>query len=211
MFKRKRIYTLVSLLLATLMGLLIVSSSWAGPQESKKSGPFHSTSTDNGSCGQPWAQDIFDRYFKVKDNKNGTFTVREEFKNGVFITIGGPSPGSCETDSNHGTTVRSGVTGKFEGYLEGTVTSSTYNPNGCSAVGADCSTTAGFLTATFGASGSSFTCSNGYAGCRFNFEYSAGDQNLLFHHWQDTSNGPGVCDPSTSANCEFFRGDIADQ
>jgi hypothetical protein len=199
-------------LLMTVVALFFVAIAQASgpkeapklaPKEAGKFGPFHSTSTDNGSCGQPWAQDIFDRFFKVRDNKDGTFNVREEFKNGVFITIGGPSPGSCETDQDHGQSVRGGVTGHFEGYLEGTVTSSTYNPNGCAEAGADCTTTQGFLLAAFGAQGpATFTCNLGFAGCRFNFEYTAGDQSLLFHHWADTSAGPGD---------EVFHGDIADQ
>ena len=128
--------------------------------------------------------------------------MREEFKNGVFITIGGVSPGACETNERHGQTVRGGVTGSFQGYLEGTVTSTTFDPNGCAAMGADCTTTSGFLAAVFGPAGpATFTCNNGFAGCRFGFEYAAGDQSLLFHHWSDTSNGPGD---------EVFHGDIAD-
>src|ERR671938_1896738 len=133
-------------------------------------GPYSSTSTDNGSCSTPWAQDTFNRVFKVHDNGDGTFRVREEFKQGSFVTLDAPSPGACETDSHHGTHIRAGVTGTMHGYLQGTVTSSTFNPNGCSAAGADCTTTQGFLTAVFGAAGpATFTCNLGYAGCEFKF------------------------------------------
>jgi hypothetical protein len=166
-------------------------------------GPFASSSTDNGSCSQPWAEDTFNRVFKVKDNGDGTFLVREEFKQGSFVTLDAPSPGACETDSHHGTHVRAGVTGHMHGYLQGTVTSTTFNPDGCSAAGADCTTTQGFLLAVFGAAGpATFTCNLGYAGCDFKFEYAAGDQNLLFHHWEDRSTNP--------PGGEIFRGDIAD-
>ena len=99
-------------------------------------GPFDSTSVDNGSCSLPWAVDTFQRDFKVSDNGDGTFTVREEYKNGSFVTMDGGSPGACETDQRHGTVVLPGVNGTFTGYLEGTVSGGTYNPGGCEIVGA---------------------------------------------------------------------------
>lgn len=163
-------------------------------------GPYASTTPDNGSCGQQWAVDTVNRFFQVQNNGDGTFGVREEFKDGSFVTTGPVSPGACETDSHHGSVLAAGVDGTFHGYLDGTVTSTTYNPQGCSASGADCSTTAGFLVATFGPSGATFTCSLGYAGCRFSFEYAAGGQGLLFHSWKDSG---------TDGVTEVFRGDIA--
>lgn len=178
----------------------------AGNGKETHIGPFTSTTTDNGSCSQPWATDTFQRSFNVHDNGDGTFRVRVEYKQGSFVTTGGVSPGACDnTNTPHGLTVRSGVNGTFEGYLEGTVTSTTFNPNGCDAVTADCSTNAGFLDAVFGPSGqATFTCFQGYAGCTFNFNYAAGDQGLRYHHWQDSS-GNGPNQPP-----ETFRGDIAD-
>ena len=184
-------------------GVFVVALVLAASASAKSDyhmGPYNSTSPDNGSCGQQWAVDTFQRDFNVHDNGNGTFRVREEFKNGSFTTTGPVSPGACETGSNHGSAVSAGVNGTMQGFLQGTVTSSTFNPNGCSAVGADCTTTQGFLLAVFGASGpGTFTCNFGYAGCDFNFEYTAGDQGLLYHHWQDTEQG----------GTEVFRGDIA--
>jgi len=163
-------------------------------------GPFTSTSPDNGSCGQQWAVDTFTRDYNVHANGDGTYRVREEFKNGSFTTTGPVSPGACETGSNHGSVVTAGITGTMQGFLEGTVTSSTFDPNGCNVSGADCTTTQGFLQAVFGASGpATFTCNFGYAGCDFNFEYAAGGQGLLYHHWQDTE----------VQGAEVFRGDIA--
>jgi hypothetical protein len=191
--------TLLAAVVFALAGTAIAS---AASGKETHLGPYASTSVDNGSCGVPWANDTFDRDFKVKDNGDGTFLVREEFKNGSFVTIGGVSPGACETDSNHGATVLPGVTGTMHGVLEGTVTAATFDASGCTAVGADCSTTQGFLLAVFGVAGpATFTCNLGYAGCTFRFEYAAGDQGLLYHHWEDASTNP--------PGGEIFRGDIA--
>jgi hypothetical protein len=159
-------------------------------------GPFPSTSVDNGTCG-PWANDTFNRFFTVHNNGNGTFTVTEEFKDGSFVTTGPASPGCAETtDSHHGTVVTPGITGNMQGRETGTVTSSTYNPNSCSAPGADCTTTAGFISAVFGPA-ASFNVTD------FNFEYNSSDQALQYHHWSDKYN-PGQA-------TEQFIGDIATQ
>jgi hypothetical protein len=178
------------------------AAALAGNGRETHFGPFASTSPDNGTCGFAWATDTFNRDFKVKDNRDGTFDVREEFKDGSFVTFAGPSPGACDTTGKHGTLVSAGVTGKMHGTLEGTVTSATFDPNGCDTTPATCTTTQGFLTAVFGASGpGTFTCNLGYAGCDFKFEYSAGDQGLAFHHWEDASTHP--------PGGENFKGDIA--
>jgi hypothetical protein len=161
-------------------------------------GPFPSTSPDGGSCGQPWAQDTFNRSFSVHDNGDGTFKVTEEFTDGTFVTTGPVSPGACEMTNHHGSTVRSGITGSLRGFLTGTVTSSIFNPNGCTTAGAHCTTAAGFIAAVF-APAATFTCFEGFAGCAFNFEYDSSDQSLAYHHWQDKSSPSG----------EQFIGDIA--
>ncbi|GAC1614982.1 MAG: hypothetical protein NVS4B7_07350 [Ktedonobacteraceae bacterium] len=161
-------------------------------------GPFASTSPDGGTCGQPWAQDTFNRFFTVQDNGDGTFTVDEQFKDGTFVTSGPVSPGACETDSHHGSTVQAGVTGTMHGYLDGTVSGGTYNPNGCNANPTPCSTTSGFIAAVF--PGGTFTCFTGVGKCQFSFEYAAGGQGLLFHDWKDANDQNGT---------EYFLGDIA--
>jgi hypothetical protein len=187
---------------AVLAALALSAAAAAGNGRETHFGPFAGTSPDNGTCGHAWATDTFNRDFKVKDNRDGTFNVREEFKDGSFTTIAGPSPGACDTTGKHGTVVSAGVTGKMHGSLEGTVTSTTFDPNGCDAVTADCTTTQGFLLAAFGPAGpATFTCNLGYAGCEFKFEYSAGDQGLAFHHWEDASTNP--------PGGENFKGDIA--
>jgi hypothetical protein len=192
------------LLAAIAAALASVSAGAASPEGTTHFGPFPSTSEDHGSCGAVWANDTFDRWFTVQDNQDGTFDVREQFKRGAFETTGPVSPGACDnTGTPHGTVLLPGVQGTFNGYLRGTVTSSTFDPNGCNTAGT-CSTVDGFLLAVFGVEGpATFTCNLGYAGCSFAFEYAAGDQGLLFHHWQDSS-GDGPNQPD-----ETFRGDIA--
>ncbi len=156
-----------------------------GHGKESKFGPYNSTSPDNGTCQNPWANDTFKREYKVRDNGDGTFFVHEDYKDGSFVTNAGPSPGACEPDSHHGTTVAAGITGKFKGFIEGTVTGGTYNPNGCNAPSNPCAgSTSGFITATFGP-GATFTCFLGFAGCKFDFDYKAHDQGLIYRHWED--------------------------
>lgn len=162
-------------------------------------GPFASTSPDGSTCSVPWATDTFDRFFTVRSNDDGTFAVTEQFKNGSFVTNGATSPGACEKTSRHGTTVRAGVTGTYQGYLSGTVTGGTYDPSGCDS--GDCTTTVGFVAAVFG-SGADFSCVTGNGDCKFSFEYASGDNGLKYHAWKDASDHTGT---------EVFIGDIADQ
>ena len=195
MLRRKLMH--FSIVASCALSLALVSSQAAAPAKDQHFGPFASTSPDNGSCGAPWAIDTFDRFFHVHPNGDGTFSVNEQFKNGSFTTLGGDSPSACAPGSKHGATVSAGVTGTFVGYLDFTVTGGTYNPAGCST--GNCTTLAGFLAAVF--PGGTFGC--GPSGvCKFGFEYAAGDQNLLYHHWADVSDKDGN---------DLFRGDIADQ
>ena len=123
-----------------------------------------------------------------------TVTVRDK---GTFVTLAAPSPGACDTTGKHGHLVIAGVQGKFRGYLTGTVTGGTFTPNAtCNA--ACMGNTAAFIAAFF--PGGTFTCSQGFAGCKFNFEYSSPDKRLIFHHWQDKG---------TNGVTEQFTGDIA--
>ena len=178
-----------------------------GKQKAKFTFTF--TNEDNGSCGaQPWATLHETRTFTVKDNKNGTFTLRRTDK-GTFVTNGGASPGACEPGTHHGHLVRAGVTGRFGGYLVGTVTSSTFNPGACTAANASvCETREGFLHTVFGAN-AVYSCDVSSTDCKFNFNYTApasGTNNtpkLLYRHWQDKGKG------ASTLLHEVFRGDIA--
>lgn len=191
---------LLILLLTGALSLVMGAGAASAGGGTDHFGPFAGASPDGGSCGvnNPWANDTYDRSYTVVDNGDGTFKVTADSKHGTFVTTGTVSPGACETTSDrHGSTVTAGVTGGFQGFLTGTVTSSTYDPAGCAS--ADCSTTGGFIAAVFG-SLAEFTCFDGYVGCDFNFEYNSSDQSLQYHHWQDKSDNHGG---------EKFVGDIA--
>ena len=192
---RKQICLAASLLF--ISSLLLATSSVAAGPEDQHFGLFASTSPDNGSCQNEWAIDTFDRFFDVHNNGDGSFSVREQFKNGSFVTNAGPSPGACETDPRHGTTLLAGMNGTFTGYLDFTVTGGTFTPGGCAATPGICTTTAGFVSAIF--PGGTRGCGPTNV-CKFGFEYAAGDQGLLYHHWADVSDRTGS---------DLFRGDIA--
>ena len=152
---------------------------------------------DNGTCGNKWATDTSTRTWSIKKNKNGTFRVTRRDK-GTFVTNAGQSPSACSgTAKKHGHLVSAGIHGKFRGYLTGTVSGGTFNPTAtCNAACIGDTTT--FIATFF--PGGTFTCSLGYAGCKFNFEYSSPHKSLAFHHWQDKG---------TNGVSEQFVGDIA--
>jgi hypothetical protein len=157
---------------------------------------------DNGSCGGPWANDTVKRTFMVKQNADGSYTLTRRDR-GMFVTLAGVSPGACDTTGRHGHTVRAGVKGKLVGFLRGTVTGGTFNPN-ATCTGPDCGFTDVFIAKFFGPT-ATFSCFTNSADCKFNFNYTAArHQSLLFRHWQDKGKGAG-----TMLN-EVFHGDIAD-
>lgn len=144
-------------------------------------GPYASGSPDSGTCGNFWADDLYDRHFTVHNNRDGTFTVVEQFKRGEFVTNEGPSPGACEPDGSPGGMIVDGKTGDMHGYLIIEVTGSQTNTDPSCIAGspsAPC-TTGGFIASHFG--GASFTTPT------FFFHYSAGDQGLLEHEWKNAS------------------------
>jgi hypothetical protein len=163
---------------------------------------MHVVTSDHGTCQQNvWATDTLKRAYTVKKNHDGSYRVSRK-DDGSFSTTGPQSPGACETGSKHGSVLTAGYTGKVHGYLKGTVTGGTFNPNAtCTA---ECSAT-DFIAAFF-TPGSQFTCNNGYAGCKFDYEYTAQKHRkqqtapLAYHHWEDK----GV-----DGTTEVFKGDIA--
>jgi hypothetical protein len=161
--------------------------------------------TDNGCAGNPWADDTIRRTLKVHQNADGSFRIKEEDK-GMFVTNAGgmaASPGNCaENKSRHGHTVRAGVVGTFTGYIKGTVTGGTFNPNATCTV-TPC--TQGVFIATFFGPTAVFSCRTNSTDCKFDYKYHAKKaQNLLFRSWRDNGTGAGTMLE------EHFHGDIAD-
>jgi hypothetical protein len=198
----------LTLAVTAVAALSLAATGVADPGKDKKAKKhgkytFTVTTTDLGSCGQPWATDVVRRTFQVKKNKDGSYTLTRRDR-GAFTTTGGPSPGSCDTTGNHGATVVAGVKGKLVGYIRGTVTGGTFNPN-ATCTGPDCGFTDVFITTFFG-SGAEFSCFTNSADCKFNFNYTAPAKSnppLRFRHWQDKGKGAGTMLK------EEFSGDIA--
>ena len=200
--------TILALVATSVAALSLTATGFADPggeKKAKKNGKytFTVTTTDNGSCGQPWATDVVRRTFHVKKNKDGSYTLTRRDR-GAFTTIGSPSPGSCDTTGKHGATVVSGVKGKLVGYIRGTVTGGTFNPN-ATCTGPTCGFTDVFISTFFG-SGAEFSCFTNSTDCKFNFNYTApakSNSPLLYRHWQDKGKGAGTMLK------EEFGGDIA--
>ena len=133
---------------AVAVMLAITASAWGSAQHF---GPYASSSPDEGTCGNTWANDTFDRDYtvKTKPNKDGTYKVMEMFKNGTFTTLEGQSPGACDTDL--GGTLSGTVTGKMQGSFSLVVSNGTYNGSATCAL--PC-TTAEFVADFFGAGAS---------------------------------------------------------
>jgi hypothetical protein len=176
--------------------LVVVAAAAAAPPDTK--GPYAVSTTDGGCGGNTWANDSISRTFEVKKGQNGTWRVKRD-DSGTFTTLAGPSPGNCAANTGpHGTSVAAGVTGRLNGYLQGTVTGGTYNPS--AACTGDCAAgvTSAWIAAYFG-SGAHYTCLDGSGPCEFEFHYTAPGQHLADHHWIDKG----------TESSETFTGDIA--
>ena len=179
--KRRLLWGLVA---ALAVGIATAVPAAAGSENAQHYGPFASASPDSGTCGNNWANDLFDRDFTVHSGPDGAFTVVEEFKAGLFTTVAGMSPGGCQT--NPGGTVNAGVTGSFHGYFIIAL------PAGTAQISADPScvggnpsapcTTTDFINTHFTPC-YPVTCSAN----TFFFQYVATDQNLLVHEWRNAS------------------------
>jgi hypothetical protein len=149
-------------------------------------GPYSSGSPDSGTCGNDWATDTFDRDFTVKRNKDGTFTVIEQFKNGTFVTNLGPSPGACDTtDGTPPGALFGGEAGSMHGYFivsnVGTQTSTSPYCDATLMTNVGCTTTT-FINTHFTPCYPA-TCTV----TTFFDHYSAGDQMLVEHEWKNAS------------------------
>jgi hypothetical protein len=133
--------------------VLSLSIAWTSPAAaaSARYGPFASGSPDSGTCGNNWAVDTFDRNFTAATapNADGTYSVREDFTRGAFVTSAGPSPQACDPNRPTHGTVGAGITGQMAGFFTIVVSHGAYNPAAqCTA--ANCGTTAGFIATVYG-------------------------------------------------------------
>ncbi|SRR5258705_1542484 len=200
---------LVGVLTLAASGLADPGDNGKGKAQGKNKFSFQLTTTDRRCDGiEPadWATLTEKRTYQVHKNKDGTYRLRRVDK-GTFATIAGKSPGNCAANkSKHGQLIRAGVTGRFGGYLEGTITGGTFNKN------ATCATacfTSDFITTFFGA-GAVFSCdgATNSPDCKFNYNYTAPSRaanrpKLIVRHWQDRGKGSGT------TLVEHFQGDIA--
>ena len=111
-------------------GLADPGGKGKGKAQGKNKFSFTLTTTDRRCDGtEPWATLNEKRTYQIHDNGNGTFRLRRVDK-GTFTTMAGNSPGNCQANkSKHGKLIRAGVTGRFNGYLEGTITGGVFNKN----------------------------------------------------------------------------------
>jgi hypothetical protein len=150
-------------------------------------GPYASTSKDSGTCGNDWAIDLFNRNFTatLPANGDGTYSVKETFTKGSFITIAGQSPAACDAnDASHGATIAEGISGKMKGSFMISVSNGAFNPNGsCERDSDGQCTTAGWIKGYFGDSAT-------YQVTTFTFTYTgAKHQGLQFKTWTNADTG----------------------
>jgi hypothetical protein len=207
----RRIVLMVALLAGALTvvasGLADPGDKGKGKAQGKNKFSFTLTTTDRRCDGTgPWATLKEKRTYRIHDNGDGTFRLRRVDK-GTFTTVAGKSPGNCPANkSKHGQLVGAGVTGRFNGYLEGTITGGVLNKKATCV--AACFTD-DFLTAFFG-SAAVFSCDGALNSteCKFNYNYTASNRGgnrprLIVRHWQDRGKGSGT------TLKESFHGDIA--
>ncbi|HEX9598618.1 MAG TPA: hypothetical protein VF963_04515 [Gaiellaceae bacterium] len=197
---------LVGVLTLAASGLADPGDKGKGKAQGKNKFSFALTTTDRRCDGtEPWANLTETRTYQLHKNSDGTFRLRRVDK-GTFTTVAGTSPGNCAANkSKHGLLIRADVTGRFGGYLEGTITGGSFKKDAICA--APCFTD-NFITAFFGP-GAVFSCeAASSADCKFNYNYTAPSRaanrpKLLVRQWQDRGKGAGTM------LVEHFKGDIA--
>ena len=118
-------------------------------QTTQQFGPYNSGSPDSGTCGNMWADDTFQRFFKVDTRRrpDGTYDVVEQFKSGRSVSRAGASPGGCEGGNPNPPQIPAGIGGMMQGQFWIRVSNGVYNPN---ANPGNISNTAQFVSAVFG-------------------------------------------------------------
>ncbi len=125
-----------------------------GEQYPIELGPVSITGkADTGTCNNTWALDNYKKYYTLTLNSDGTYHLLINYKDGTFVSQAGSSPGACESGSNNGNTIGSGVTGTLREVWNENVTA-TNPPNqkpDCGVNNVNCSSYTSFLDAVFGA------------------------------------------------------------
>ncbi|HEY4036878.1 MAG TPA: hypothetical protein VGL94_23215 [Ktedonobacteraceae bacterium] len=150
---KKLAQMIVTLFLCALASTTVLTTgAEAHPPKILNYGPFASTSGDSGTCGPDWATDTFKRFFTI--NTSHPKDVIENFDDGSFVTIAGPSPNACvhlPGPNGNQNTVSKGTTGRFSGSFDIKVLTGTFNPN-AKCKPSTCNTTAGFVGTVYGIS-----------------------------------------------------------
>jgi hypothetical protein len=174
---KKSVIVCMAMLLAVSGAMAIPAFADEG-QPPIKVGPVAIVGVDDiGTCNNVWAQDSFDKFYTLTLNRDGTYNLQVNYKDGTFVTNAGVSPGACESGTNNGNTVAAGITGKMHEEWNITVTATVPpNPNpDCGTNNVGCPKVTSFLTAVFG--------STGYAQPTYPTDYS------YTGHYQAGSNG----------------------
>jgi hypothetical protein len=179
--------------------------SWATVTGGDTYGPAGMSGADNGSCGNEWANDTWQRSFNVNPTPRihagvYSYNVTRWDRSGAFTTIAGVSPGACDSGTDNGNTVIGGINGKFYGHVNYTVTCPStgdcYNRAAATQYMSGCSpncTTDGFVAAAFGPGAT-------YTSGAFVYTYRSSDRRLCLHKWVDQG---------YDGTSETFTGDIA--
>ena len=177
--------TRLAVLTATVLALAIVPAVSMANQPVRHYGPFDSTSSDSGTCGNNWANDTFKRHFAAATtaNPDGTYTVVESFISGRFVTVAGPSPDACDPSGTLGSMIVDGVTGNFGGSFIVVVSGGTYNPS-AECTPSTCDTTDGFVATVYGSSATDNVTS-------FALTYHANGPGLIQREWTNASADEG--------------------
>ncbi len=191
--------------LASVMGLVTMGTAFARVTSGDTFGPAAMSGGDNGSCGNTWANDTWQRSFIVDpsptvDNSTYTYDLTRYDKLGHFVTLAGTSPGACDTaapPTGNGNTVVANVKGHFHGWVNYRVvcSSACYDQAAGTAYMSGCSptcTTDGFIGAAFP--------NQTFGSGKFKYVFGASNSVLCAQNWTDVG---------FDGTSETFTGDIA--
>jgi hypothetical protein len=159
-------------------------------------------SDDHGTCPQVandyvWAKDTYNLSITVQDNGDGTFALTTVYQNASFVTFftgggtDGQSPGGCQTETPHGSTVAAGVKGTFQAWVTETITSASYTPSACPSekrakggpgTPGDCGTRQAFVSHVFGCNEDDCVDPNSWL---WDYKYKSRDKSLTYNYWRD--------------------------